>query len=50
VHHSPVDVLGYVFEEGNAVATLKSLEDFANSVWSNTMLFVLIASTDGFEF
>src|ERR1700734_3440326 len=31
-HYGPVDVVRYVFEEGSAVAVLKSLEDFANTV------------------
>jgi hypothetical protein len=37
-HHGPVDVLGYVFEEDSAVAALKSLEDFANSIWCDNRL------------
>jgi hypothetical protein len=31
-HHSPVDVVGYVFKEGCAVATFKPLEDFENAL------------------
>src|SRR5580698_881630 len=31
-HHGPVDVVSYMFEEGSAVALLKSLEDFANTL------------------
>jgi hypothetical protein len=30
-HHRPVNIVGYVFKEGCAVAALKSLEDFENA-------------------
>jgi hypothetical protein len=30
-HYCPIDVVSYVFEEGSAVAVLKSPEDFANT-------------------
>src|ERR1700756_4905492 len=31
-HHGPVHVVTYVFKEGSAVALLKSLKDFANTL------------------
>jgi hypothetical protein len=37
-HHGPIDVVSYLFEEGSAVAVLKSLENFANTVGCNSDL------------
>src|ERR1700684_42182 len=37
-HHCPVDVVSYPFEECSAVAVLKSLKNFANTVGCNCHL------------
>src|SRR5271168_3465192 len=40
-HDDPVDVVSHVFEEGSAVAALKSLKDFANAVGCDSHFDIL---------